>query len=113
MAPRSLSMLTSPTGRAIGSVPCDQSVGRSELEQLLLQRLSSAMEPTHDGSDRDIEDFGDLLVRETLDVGEQHGQPELLGQRLDGAFDLVVGEPIEQFVLGAAPGVGGFETAEA
>src|SRR2546423_2188169 len=52
----------------------------TELEQRLLQRLSSTVEPAHDRSDRDLEDLGDLLVRETLDIGQQHGHPELLGE---------------------------------
>ena len=60
------------------------------------------MEPRHHRPDRDVEDLGDLLVRETLDIGEQHGHPELLGQRLERLLDLVVGEAVEQLVLGAA-----------
>ena len=31
------------------------------------------VQPAHHGTDRDVEDLGDLLVGEALDVGEQHG----------------------------------------
>ena len=51
--------------------------------QRLLQRFSSPMQPAHHGSDRNVHDLGDLLVGETLDVGQQHGHAELLGQRLE------------------------------
>src|SRR5690242_11761382 len=64
-------------------------------EQPLLQLSSSAMDATHHGADGNVEDLGDLLVGEALDVGEDHGHPELLRQRLEGLLDLVVGECIE------------------
>src|SRR6266508_4953155 len=47
-----------------------------KLVQLPFERLSSPMQAAHHRADRDVEDLGDLLVRETLDVGEQHGKPE-------------------------------------
>ena len=57
--------------RPVGEPPLD-----GELVQLLLQRLSSPVQPAHHGADRDVEDLGDLLVGEALDVGEQHGHAE-------------------------------------
>src|SRR4051794_3424539 len=75
-----------------------------ELVQRLLQRLSSAMQPTHHGTDRDVEDVGDLLVGEALDIGEEDGQPEVLGQRLDRLLDLGLREEVHELVLGAAAG---------
>jgi hypothetical protein len=50
------------------------------------------MEPAHHGADRHVHDLGDLLVGETLDVGEQHGHPELLGQGLEGGLHHLVGD---------------------
>src|SRR6266513_4014178 len=71
------------------------------------------MQPAHYRTDGNIEDLGDLLVRKTLDIGQQDGDAELLGQRLDRLFHLGVAEPIEELVLGAATGRGGLETPEA
>src|SRR5919106_4842148 len=73
-----------------------------ELVQPLLERLSSPMETTHHRTNRDVEDLGDLLVGEPLDVGQQHRHAEVLGQRLQRLLHLGVGEPLEQLVLGAA-----------
>jgi hypothetical protein len=58
------------------------------------------MQPRHHGTDRDVEDLGDLLVREPLHVGEEDREPEVLGQVLEGLLDLVVGEQIEELLLG-------------
>ena len=55
-----------------------------KLMQRLFERSSSPVQAAHDGADRHFEDFGDLLVRETLDVGQQDGQAERLRERLDG-----------------------------
>jgi len=71
------------------------------------------VQPAHHGTDRDLEDVGDLLVAESLDIGEQDGHAELLRQGLDGLLDLVIRVDVEQLVLGAAPGGGGLEAAAA
>ena len=71
------------------------------------------MQPAHDRPDGNIQDFRDLFVGKTFDIGQQHRHSELLGQCLDGLFDLTVGEPVEQFVLGAAAGGSGLEAAQA
>ncbi len=83
-----------------------------EAEQPTLQPFSSPVEPTHHGADRDLEDLGDLLVGEALDVGEEHGHPELLRQVLERLLHLRVGEPLEQLVLCASTGQSGLEAAE-
>src|SRR5580765_7963375 len=77
----------------------------SEAEQPTLQAFSSPVEPRHHRADGDVEDLGDLLVREVLDVGEQDGQAEVLREVFQRPLDLVVGEQIEQRVLGAATGL--------
>jgi hypothetical protein len=71
------------------------------------------MQPAHDCSDGDVEDLGDLLVRESLDVAEQDRYPELLGKRLDGLLDLDVGEAVEDLVLGAPRRRGRLQAAQA
>src|SRR4051812_3890674 len=91
----------------------DESSLSAELVQPLLQGLSSAVEATHDRTDRNIEDLGDLLVGKAFHVAEQHGDPELLGQRLERLFDLALGEPFEDLLLGALAGGSTLETAEA
>src|SRR5215204_4334328 len=91
----------------------DQAASCGELVQPLLEPPSSAMEAAHDGSDGDVEDLGDLLVGEALDVGQQDGQSELLGQGLDGLPDLALGQDVEELVLGAPAGPGPLEAAEA
>ena len=48
------------------------------------------MQSTHDGTDRDLEDVGDLLVRETLDIGQQD-DPEK-AEKLDALVRLIGGE---------------------
>ena len=60
------------------------------------------MQSTHDRSDGDLEHVGDLLIGETLDVGEQHRKEEVLGQVFEGTFDFVVGEEVDDFLLGTA-----------
>src|SRR6476661_3400029 len=62
----------------------------SEAEQPTLQPFSSPMEARHHRADRDVEDLGDLLVREALDVGEQDSDSELLGEILERLLHLVV-----------------------
>ena len=59
------------------------------------QLASTTVEPRHDGADGDVEDLGDLLVLEALDVGQQHGHAELLGEGLEGRLDLAFGDLIE------------------
>ena len=71
------------------------------------------MQPTHHGADRDVHDLGDLLVGETLDVGEQHGHPELLRERLERLLHHLVGDAVEHLGLGGAARVGRLEPAEA
>ena len=71
------------------------------------------MQPTHDRADRHIHDLGDLLVGETLDVGEQHGHPELLGQRLERLLHHLVGDAVEHLGLGRAARLGRLEPAQA
>src|SRR5947209_17864444 len=81
--------LRSSTGRRLLR---GQATLGGEVVQRLLQRLSSAVQTAHDRTDRDVEDVGDLLVREPLDVGEQHGEAEVLRERLDRFLHLGLGE---------------------
>ena len=85
----------------------DEAPSASTIDQRLLQRFSSAMDPAHDRADGHIGDLGDLLVRESFDIGQQDGHPERVGQRLDGRLDVGVGEPLEGLVLGAPAQPGG------
>src|SRR5687767_5887815 len=91
----------------------DQAAVDGKVVQPLLQRLSSAMQSTHHGTDRDVEDLGDLLVGEALDVGQQDRHPEGLRQGLEGVLHLVVGEELEHRVLGALGDPGLVDAAEA
>src|SRR5437763_2620171 len=81
----------------------DEATLPSKLVQPLLQRPSSAMEPTHHRADGNVENFGDLLVGEAFHVSQQHGDPELLGERVEGLFDLALREVLENLVLRALP----------
>src|SRR3954447_151316 len=97
---------------SVTSVPYQPTLD-TELEQRLLQRLSSAMQPTHHRAYRDVEDLGDLFVGETLHIGQQHGHAELLGQGLERLFDVGLGEVVEHLLLGAAAGGGCLQPAQA
>src|SRR3954468_3343790 len=97
---------------SVTSVPYQPTLD-TELEQRLLQRLSSAMQSTHHRAYRDVEDLGDLFVGETFHVSQQHGHPELLGQRLHRLFDIGLGEVVEHLFLGAATGRGRLQPAQA
>src|SRR5438876_2056075 len=90
----------------------DQAACPAKLVQPLLERPSSAVQSAHHRTDGDVEDLGDLLVGETLDVGEEHGHAELLGQLLDRLLHLTLRQVVEQLVLGAAPGGRPLEPAE-
>ncbi len=70
------------------------------------------MDPAHDRPDRNVGDVGYLLVRKTLDVGEQNGYPERFGERLDRPLHLVVGYPLEQFILRRSPRARGRELTQ-
>ena len=70
------------------------------------------MQPTHDRADGDVHDLGDLLVREAFDVGEEHGHPELLRQRLERFLHHLVGDLVEHLRLGGAPGLRGLEASD-
>src|SRR5439155_6194305 len=126
-----LSAVSSPSRKwyractaSLQSVTCRVSHGASptiahqapllaELVQPLLQRSSSAMQTAHHGADRDIEDIGDLLVGEALDVGQQHSHAELLGEGLDGLLHLGVGEVGQHLLLRALADPRRLEATEA
>ena len=100
-------------GRAVDRCRAAGRLGpRRSSHNCVLSAFSSPMQPAHHRADRNVEDLGDLLVREALDVGQQHRHAELLGQRLEGLLHLGVGEPVEQLVLGAATGQRRLEAAE-
>ena len=80
--------------------------------QRTLHRFSSPMKSRHDGSDRDLHHFGDLLVREPFDIGEQHRQPEVVGEIFERLLHFVVGEQVEKLFLGRHRGGGGLHRAE-
>ena len=81
-----------------------EAVGLGVLVQRLLHRLSSPVQAGHHGTDRNVEHLGDLLVGESLHVGEQHGQAERLGQVVERLLDVVVGDQVEELVLGRPAG---------
>src|SRR6185503_14871595 len=56
------------------------------MTQLARQHLVSSIEPRGYRTDRNAERFGDLVVREALDVYEQDGQSKLWGQLADRAL---------------------------
>src|SRR5271165_4977434 len=80
----------------------DESPRHSKVVQRLFERPSSAMEPAHDRPYRYVHDVGDLFVGETLDIGKEHRHPERLRKRLQSCLDLVICDPGEGLVLGAA-----------
>ena len=45
------------------------------------------MQPRHHGADRDVENLGNLLVRETLHVSQQYRHPKVLGKRFDPQWE--------------------------
>src|SRR3974390_497184 len=90
----------------------DQPSFDSELVQRFLERSSSAMEAAHHRPDRNVENVRYLLVREALDVGQENGYPELLGQVLNRRLDLGLREPVEYLLLGTPPGGGGLQTTQ-
>ena len=71
------------------------------------------MQPTHDRTDRNVHDLGDLLVRETLDISEQNRDPELLGQVLERLLHRLVGNRVEDLGLGPLLGLDRLEPADA
>ena len=76
-----------------------------ELPQPPLKGLSSPVQPRHDGTDRDVEDVGDLLVGETLQIGEEDRDAEVLRQFLHGLLDVRLDQPVEDPVFGGAGGL--------
>ena len=71
------------------------------------------MEPTHHGSDRDIEILSDFLVRQTLDIAKEYGEAIGLGQGIDCRLHVSIGEVVHELVFGAAGGASGFQTTHA
>ena len=82
------------------------------LVQRALHRFSSPMESRHHGADRDVEHLGDLLVREPLDVGEEHRESEVVRELLERLLHLVVGEEVEKLLLGRHAGGCGLHRTE-
>ena len=60
------------------------------------------MESTHHRADRNIKDFGDLFVVESLHVGEQNRETKCFGQRIKGRLDLSVGKVVDNEIFGRA-----------
>ncbi len=58
------------------------------------------MKSRHHSSHRYVENLGDLLVRELLDVGEEYWHPEVLGERLERSLYVTVDELIQRRFLG-------------
>ena len=71
-----------------------------DVDQLLSQLLTGTIEPTHDRPDWRSHDLGDLLVGESLDIGQQNNLPELVGQPVESVKDLLVGQPVQGFQFG-------------
>ena len=61
------------------------------------------MQPAHDRSHGNVQDFGDFLVGEALHIGQKHRDPVLLGQRLQSAHDLRLGDRLHEHVFGTGP----------
>ena len=70
------------------------------------------MQAAHYRPHRNVHDLGDLLVREPLDVGQQHRHAELLGQRLERLLHDLVGHALEHLGLGRAPDLRGLDATE-
>ena len=81
---------------AMSADPRREPRARANSYNRLLHRLSSPVQPGHHRTDRDVQHLGDLLVREALHVGQQHGHAEVLGQLLERGLHLVVGEQVHQ-----------------
>src|SRR3990170_1269567 len=75
----------------------DERRARRTLE--LLQQAPPAEEPGHHRADGDAEDLRDLLVREALEVGQDNGGAEGLGQRGQGLFYVRVHDGLERDLL--------------
>ena len=88
---------------AHGLVTCSRD-GHAALARVvgeqLAQHAAAAVQPGHHRADRRVHDLGDLLVRETLDVGEVDRVAEVVGQLLQGVLDVAVGQVLERLHLG-------------
>lgn len=60
--------------------------------QKAAQLAAAAVESGHDRSYGGVHDLGNLLVGETLDVGEVDRQAPVLAQLVEGRLDLLVGQ---------------------
>ena len=60
------------------------------------------MQSAHDGPHRGLHDVGDLLVGEPFDIGEVNGEPEVLGNRVEGLLDVAVGQMVDRLRFGRA-----------
>src|SRR5918995_1808973 len=112
VADRSVSSSVVPRRLGGCGLCCREAPRLGELVQRALHRFSSPVKPRHHGADRDVEHLGDLLVREALHVGEDHRQPEVVGQFLERPLDLVIGEQVEELVLGRLAGGGSLHRPE-
>ena len=99
------SMLSS---RMVPSSPlaCNTPEAVGVFRELLLEEPASPEQATHHRADRDVEDVGDLLVGEVLQVGEDHRQPEVDGHRVDGPQHVVGEQPVEEGALRVLGDVG-------
>ena len=84
------------------AVAADEPALAGDLGQQVAKLPAAAVQPRHHRADRRAHDLRDLLVREALDVGEVHRDPEVLRQLLQGFLDVVVGQPVHRLDLGGA-----------
>ena len=63
------------------------------------------MEPAHHGTDRYIQDLGDLFIRKSFDIGQDDGQAERVRQGLDCVLDLRFTEAVDLRLITHLAGV--------
>ena len=71
-----------------GSFIANDTAIKGDINEALTHELSASEEATHDSTDGDIKDMSDLLVGEVIEVSEDHDGAELIGEGLEGLFDV-------------------------
>ncbi len=83
-----------------GSAPRMYPWCRAYLSSAFSRSLRPAVQPGHDRPDRAVQDLGDLLVGEILEVGQDDDHPVVVGQRVERLLDVVVEHAVEVLGLG-------------
>src|SRR5206468_4086349 len=80
--------------------PFDVTHPHGVVVQLALEHAAGAEQARFHGADRNFQDAGDLVVRETLHIAQHHRLPKLFRELVDRPEHFVVYDPVEERSLG-------------